>query len=68
LVSKMSEEDRPRYSLLKKASICFIILPMDMEGYRSGHNELDSKCVGLSGSCVVENLDFMRFLLPLEFE
>lgn len=64
----MSEKDRPRYSLLKKASICFIILPMDMEGYRSGHNELDSKCAGQCGSYVAENLDFMQFLLTLEFE
>lgn len=26
------------------------------------------KCVGICGSHVAKNLEFMRFLLPLEFE
>jgi hypothetical protein len=38
------------------------------ERYRSGHNGADSKCVGQCGSYVAENLDFMQFLLTLEFE
>jgi len=41
---------------------------INMEEYRRGHNGPDSKCVGQCGSYVAENLDFMRFLLPLEFE
>ena len=45
-----------------------IMFLINMEEYRSGHNELDSKCVGQCGSYVAENLDFMQFLLTLEFE
>ena len=39
-----------------------------MERYRSGHNGADSKCVELCGNHVAENLDFMQFSKPSEFE